>query len=176
MRITAARQRLIERGKEVFQQAVRTQQAKTFDGMPGMEQLQGFIEQTRRRHVLQQVSQLMDGRRCAFRYFESEFGCKADGPQHAYRIFPVALDRFADEANHPSVQVGEPTDIIGQAEIRDIVIERIDGKIAAPYVLFDCAVYIVAENTAVLRVEIRVLRVITTEGGDLDHVPAVQNV
>ena len=65
--------------------------------MPGQEQLQGLIEQPRRRHPGEPIAQRADGFRGGGVELKAELRLEAGGAQHAHRILAKARLRIADQ-------------------------------------------------------------------------------
>ena len=79
-------------------QAFVAQALEALDGVARGQELEHFVEQARRRHVLEQAGEFAD--RSARGRFdgEVEFRRQAHGAQHAHRVFLVALGRVAYQA------------------------------------------------------------------------------
>ena len=132
------------------------QAAQAFETVPGKEQLERLVEQSRRRDIGQQRRQLGD--RCfGFRgKREIELGRETGRAQHAYRILAVALLRITDQSHRALLQVGNAPDVVAHAEIGDVVIERVDREVAADCIFLDAAVDVVADDAAVDHVAVAV--------------------
>jgi hypothetical protein len=107
---------------------------------------------------------------------------KAHGPQHAHRVFLVAVLRVADQADQAIAHVVHAVGVIENALADRIVVQGVDGEVAALRVFFQGAVDVVAQNAAagVMRgtvaVFLVVFRVIGAEGGDFDDFAAEMDV
>ena len=143
--------------------------------MPGKQQLQHLVEQARRRHALEERSQRAD--RLARRRVEREAQlCREPHrPQHAYGVFPVPGRRIADHAQHALFQIGQAAVEIHHLLGLRIEVQRIDGEIAPPCILFLRAEDVVAQYAPVL-VLFRRFRVSGAESRDLDRLRAQHHV
>ncbi|MNZ60378.1 hypothetical protein D3C78_784460 [compost metagenome] len=110
---------------------------------------------------------------------EAQLGGEARGPQHAHRVFLVALLGDADQPHQAIADVMHAVGVVEDALGGRVVVQRIDGEVAALGIVFQAAVYVVAQDAAVLVAGCPVavffvfaLRVMGAEGGDLDDLPA----
>ena len=60
-----------------------------------------------------------------------------EGAEHAYRVLSETDQRVADHLQAMGLKVGQPTDIIDDREIGDIVEERVDGEIPSSGVFLE---------------------------------------
>ncbi len=128
--------------------------------MTGQQQLEHFIEQTRRRHIADEFGQGAD--RCLGPGFDGKAGLggKAHRAQHAHRIFPIAFVRVADDAHQLLAHVGQAVLEIQHAFGVRVVVQRIEGEVASLGILFAGAKHVVTQHPAVF-----VHRMITATGG-----------
>ena len=82
------------------------------------------------------------------RDIETELGREARDPQHPHRIFAVAGQRIADHAQCPAPDIFEARGVVHDAEVGDVVVEGVDREVAAPDVLVDRTVDVVAQDPA----------------------------
>ncbi len=139
------------------------------------EELEHFLEQTRRRNVLQQVAQMVDG--CLGGRFdvETQLGGKAYCPQHAHRILTVTGFGVAQQAQQARLQIRHAGAVVDDREIGDIVVEGIDGEVAAQGILLYGAVEVVVQHHAVGAL-LRLAEIGATEGGHLDDLASEPHV
>ncbi len=153
------------------------QGAEALERMPGHEHLQRFVEQARRRGLLQQRRQLGERRGGGGVDVEVQLGGQARGAQHAHRVLAVARLRVADQAQHPVLQVLHATDVVEHAEIGDVVVHRVDAEVAAHRVFLDAAPDVVAHDPPIDDVAIAVAGLArAAEGGHLDDLAAEHHV
>ncbi len=165
----------VEQRQYALVQPDLAQLAQAGAGVPGKQQLQHLVEQARRRHALEERSQLADRRaRCRVER-EAQLRREPHGPQHAYRIFPVPSFRIADHAQHAPFQIGQAAVEIHQLFGLRIEVQRIDGEIAPPRILFLRAEDVVAQYAPVL-VRFGRFRVSSAESRDFDCLGAQHHV
>jgi hypothetical protein len=80
---------------------------------------------------------------------ETELRLEARGAQHAHRVFAVTRDRVADELQAARGDVFDTAGVIPDREVGDVVVQRVRGEVAAPHVVVDVAVDVVAQDAAV---------------------------
>ncbi len=156
-----------------LEQAVFPQQHVGLVAIPGLQQLEHFFEQTRRRHIVEQGGQA----RQRFSRFRAdghiELGGKAHRAQHAHWILAIAGFRIADQADHAVLQILHAADVVANGKVRHAVIEAVDSEVATLGILLDRAEDVVAQQHAVLAplggdAIGGMPFVMTTEGGDLN--------
>ena len=156
-----------------LEQVVFPQQQVGLIAMPGLQQLEHFFEQARRRHVVEQGGQP----RQRFGRFRADghiqLGGEAHRAQHAYRILAIAGFRIADQADHAVLQILHAADVVAHGKVRHAVIEAVYGEVATLGVLFDRAEDVIAQQHAVLAplggdAIGSVSFVMATEGSDLN--------
>ena len=78
----------------------------------------------------------------------------------------------------PFLDIFYATCVIPNAEIRDVVVERIAGEVAAPHVLVDASVDIVPNNAALVIMSVIVIRVIgsCSKCRNFNNLPTKTNV
>ena len=130
----------------MFEQTVLLQELKRALAESGEEQLQTFIEQTRRRHAIEQMRQLTDRPFGARVDRKIELRREPHRAQHAHRILPVARFRIADQLQAPRPHVAHPIHEVPDGEVVDVVVEAIGREIAPPHVLFDGSVDVVPQD------------------------------
>ena len=81
---------------------------------------------------------------------EAELGLEARGAQHAHRVLAIARDRIADQLQAPRGDVFDAAGVVPDREVGDVVVQRVGGEVAAPHVVVDGAVGVVAQDAAVL--------------------------
>lgn len=79
---------------------------------------------------------------------EVQLGGKAYRAQHAYRVFLVALLGVADQANQLIANVVDTMRVVEDALAARVVIQRVDGEVAALGVFFEGAVDVVAQDAS----------------------------
>ena len=75
-----------------------------------------------------------------------ELRLEARGAQHAHRILAIARLRIADQPQRARGDVCRTAHVVPDREIGDVVVERVGGEVAAPDVLVDGAVDVVAQD------------------------------
>src|ERR1700690_690750 len=144
----------------MIEQSVLPQQSIRFRPEAGQKQLQGLVEQARRRPAAEQISQPADWLLGTGLDAEIQLGREAHGAQHAHRILAIARVRVADEPQAPRPDILDTADEIPNREILDAVIESVRREVAAPNILADRSIDVVAQDAAlgidgpVLRVEL----------------------
>src|SRR5690606_17793702 len=73
---------------------------------------------------------------------------EAHRTDHAHRVFAVALLRVADQTQGAVLDVAQAVGEVMQAEITDVVVQRIAGEVAPQGVFLNGAVDIVAQDLA----------------------------
>ncbi|MNO99959.1 hypothetical protein D3C76_917440 [compost metagenome] len=161
------------------QEVVFHQQLEGALGLSTEEQLEHFVEQARRGNLAQHGGQAADGRGAVLLDIETQLGGEARGPQHAHRVFLVALLGDADQPHQAIADVMHAVCVVEDALGGRVVIQRIDGEVAALGVVFQAAIDVVAQDAAafVARCLVAVflilaLRVMGAEGGDFNDLPA----
>ncbi len=81
---------------------------------------------------------------------EIELGGETHGPQHAHRVFLVTLGRVADQADQVVADVVYAIGVIEDALADRVVIQGIDGEVAALRVFFQGAVNVVTQDAPAL--------------------------
>lgn len=116
--------------------------------------------------------------------FEAEFGLEAGRTQHAYRILAKAGPRIADDAQGTLAEILHAPDEVEQFAAREVVIDGIDGEIAALGIFCQSAAedVVAQQDAAVIGAlafggpsrggSVRIGIVAGAEGGDLDQFPA----
>ena len=140
----------IDHREQHREQAVLAQHAVTLGAVAREEHFRRLIEQSRRRHARQQAAQLRDWRGAVAVDLETQLGLETRGAQHAHRVLSIAGLGVANQPQPPRLNVGQAADVIPDREIGDVVIEGIDREIAAPDVLVDIAVHVVAQQPTVI--------------------------
>ena len=123
-----------------------TQGAKARRGIDRQQYLQHFLEQPRCRNLAQQRRQL---RNClARRGFDLETQLRGDThrAQHAHRILAIAQLGVADQAQLTPFQVLQPANIIDDRKIANIVVEPVDGEVAAKSIFLQRSIDVVRKN------------------------------
>ena len=136
--------------EEVLEQSVLAQQVKGALAESGKEELLELVEQPRRRNVLEQVRERCERRARRFMDGEAELRLEADGSQHPDRVLAIARLGIPDQADRAGADVLEAADVIPDREVLDVVVQRIAGEVAAPDVLVDRAVDVVAKQASVV--------------------------
>ena len=88
----------IEQRQHAVMQAFLTQPRETRERMTGEQQLQHLVEETRGRHVVHQIGEILDRRARGFVDLEAELRRETHDAQHAHRIFAITRGRIADHA------------------------------------------------------------------------------
>ena len=167
-------ERAVRVGKEVPEQAELPQAFEAGGGVPRMEQLEGFVVEPRLRDLVQQFRQFPDGPRSAPGDAEVQFRRQPRRPEHADRVLAIARYGIADQPQGAAGDIVHPAGVIPDAEVGDVVVERVDREIPAPNILVDGPVDVVAENPAAVSVLAVVLGAAPgrPKGDHLDHFPA----
>ena len=165
--------------KEVPEQPVTPQQLVARTPGPGHEELDDFLVEPGRRHLLDQRRQLVDRAARIVFDFESELAGEPHRAQHPHRVLAIALDRVADEPQPAVAQVGMASSEIDDDVLTMIVVEAVHREVAAPCVLFERAVHVVAHDPPVdahmVRIAGRSVEA-RSEGRDLDDLAAHAHV
>ena len=77
---------------------------------------------------------------------ESELGRQADRAEHPYGVLTETDGRVADRANESGSEIGHPARQVEDRAVTVVVIESVDGEVAAQGVLFPGAVDVVVEE------------------------------
>ncbi|MNQ83814.1 hypothetical protein D3C85_989160 [compost metagenome] len=148
-------------------------------GLSAEEQLEHFVEQARRGNLSQHGGQAADRRGAVLLDIETQLGGEARGPQHAHRVFLIALLGDADQPHQAIADVMHAVCVVEDALGGRVVIQRIDGEVAALGVVFQAAIDVVAQDAAAFVARglvavflILALRVMGAEGGDFNDLPA----
>ena len=149
------------------QQAVGAQALEVGHGLAGEQHFYDFVEQPGWRNFAQQGHQAADRFGSFGRQFKVELVGDADGTQHAHRVFAVAQLRLADEADDLVLHVFQAAGVVHHRVVGNVVVERVDGKVAAHGVAFEVAILIVGEDAAGL-VARMALGERATKSGDFD--------
>ncbi|MNL20558.1 hypothetical protein D3C87_1418150 [compost metagenome] len=115
-------------------------------GMAGEEQLEYFFEQTGRRDIAQRLCQVADRQGAVLFDAEIQLGGETHRAQHPDRVFLVALLRIADQANQLIADVVYAVGVVEDALADRIVIQGVDGEVAALRVFFQGAVDVIAQD------------------------------
>ncbi|MNY30944.1 hypothetical protein D3C86_1650810 [compost metagenome] len=110
------------------------------------EQLEHFFEQACRRDLAQHRRQFTDRLHGVLFDAEVELGGKTHGAQHAHRVFLVALLRITDQTDQVIADVVYAIGVIEDALTDRIVIQGVDGEVAALRVFFQGAVDVIAQD------------------------------
>ena len=152
-------------------------------GMAGEEQLEHFLEQACRGDFPQHRRQFADRRGGVLLDPEVQLGGETHRSQHAHRIFLVALARIADQAHQVVANVVDAIGIVEDAFADRVVVQGIDGEVAALRVILQGAVDVVPQDSPafvarglVAVLFVFVLRVIGAEGRHLDDFAAEVDV
>ncbi len=139
------------------------------------EQLEHFFEQPRRWNLAQHRRQFADRLHGVLLDTEVELGGETHRPQHAHRVFLVTLLRVADQPDQMIADVMYAVGVVEDALADRIVIQGVDGEVAALRVFFQGAIDVVAQNPPALVARglvavflVFVDRVIGAEGRDLN--------
>ncbi len=115
--------------------------------MPGEKQLQRLIEQARRRHPAQQISEPRNGRRRGRIDLEGQLRLETRRPQHAHGVLPETRLGIADQFQLVCGDIFLTADVVPERKVGDVVVERVAGEIPAPHVRVDRAVDVVANDS-----------------------------
>ena len=135
-------------GQKFREQAAREQRLVAALAVTGQEQLERLVEQPRRRHAGEQRAQAPDGFRRRLVVGEAELGLETSRTQHAHRILAVTRLRIADQPQPLGLHILEAAAVVPHREVGDVVVQRIAGEVAAPDILVDAAVHVVAQDAA----------------------------
>ena len=136
-------QAFLRQREQVLEQAVVAQQFVGFERITAVEQLQHLLEHARRRHRGHQGREFADGRGGFVFEFEAQLGGEPDRAQHAHRVFAKTCLGITDDAQDAGLEIGHSADIINDAEIADVVVQRVDGEIAPHGIFFLGAEHVV---------------------------------
>ena len=142
------------------------------------EQLQALFEQARWRDFAQQWGQFADRLEGVLLDTEVQLGREAHCAQHAHGVFLVAVRRVADQPQQAVANIVHAVGVIENALADRVVVQGVDGEVAALRVFFQGAVYVVTQDatTGVMRRTVAVILVIFrmrgTEGSDFDDFTA----
>src|SRR6478736_10331589 len=101
---------------------------------------------------------------------KTQLGGKAQGAQHAHRVFFVAGGRVANHAQGARFKVFHAIAVVNDGKVLERVVEGVDGEVAAHGIGFESAIDIVAQQHAVfIACTGGGLFVVATEGGDFDN-------
>ena len=131
-------------------QALLSQLLQASHGMTAHQQLEHFIKDTRRRHIVDQWCHHGNRRACGRRNLEIEFRSKAHHAQKTNRVFTVACLRVTDHAQRAAANIFHATVIIEHHLLLRIVIHRIDREITPFGIFMLLAEGVVAQNPAML--------------------------
>jgi len=165
----------VEQRQDAFGQSLLAQLAHAGARMPGHEQLQHFVVQARRRHVLEQRREAPDRRLGGGFDGEAKLRRQPHGAQHAHRVFAKARLRVADHAQQVLLQVGHAAVVVDDLLARRVEIQGIDGEVAPARILLLVAEHVVAQHAAVL-VLLGGVGVGGAEGGGLHRFPPEHHV
>ncbi|KAG0773604.1 hypothetical protein G6F22_014741 [Rhizopus arrhizus] len=140
----------VQQRQQAVVQAVGAQLAQAVHRVAAGQQLEHFVEQARGRHVFDELGHGAD-RLARGRVDRAvALGGEPHGAQHADRVFAVALDRVADEADLARFQVGHAIVVVDDFLVVRVVVQRVHREGAALGVFFLRAEHIVAQDAAVL--------------------------
>ena len=111
-----------------------------------------------------------------------EFGGETHRAQHAHRVFLVAVGRVTDQPQQAVAHVMHTVGVIENALADRVVVQGVDGEVAALRVFFQGAVHVVTQDAATgivrrtVAVALIVFRVRGAEGGDFDDLTAEMHV
>src|SRR5210317_114798 len=94
--------------------------------------------------------------------FKSQLGGKTNRAQHPHRILAHTLLGITDQYDTLPPDVLEPTRVIPNAEISNVVVQCVAGEIAPPDILVNGTVDVVSQDTPLV---IAVMIVVLTDGG-----------
>ena len=100
---------------------------------------------------------------------------KAQHAQHAHRILAKTCGRITNNAQHLIVQIAHTTVVIQYHLALHIVVQRIDGHVAARGIAFNIAIDIVTQHAAVL-VHFLIIQIVRAERRYLDQIALVQHM
>src|SRR5690606_22882590 len=140
--------RLFRFREKLPKQLMLAQQVKRLARMTGLEQLEEFVEQACRRDVPEQGATFRDRIRNGCVDSKVELCRETYRSQHPHGIFAQALVRVSNEDQPPEAHVLDASNVVPDAEVGNVVIQRVTGEIPAPDVFFDLPVDVVAENSS----------------------------
>ena len=118
--------------------------------MPGLQQLEHFVEQSALRHIGEQVLRL-DQRRSGFGLEReaqtAKLRRKTHGTNDAHRVFPVPCGRVANHTQGAVFGILQAMVIIHHHLVQRVVVHGVDGEITPNRVLFLRAPDVVAQHT-----------------------------
>ncbi|MNZ78588.1 hypothetical protein D3C78_971680 [compost metagenome] len=165
------------------EQVVLAEQVEGAFALAGEQQLEDLVEQACRGNVVEQAGQAADRRGAVLLDVEVQLGGEAHRTQHAHRVLEVTLLRIADQAHQAVADVVHAVGVVEDVLAGRVVVQRIDGEVAALGVVFLIAVDVVAQDAPALvaRGEMAVLvvlalRMVGAEGGHLDDLAAEMDV
>ena len=108
---------------------------------------------------------------------ELETGGKGQGPEHAHRVLQNPAFGVPDHADHPGPEVLQPAHVVVDREIGDIVVEAVDGEIAAEGILLRASEGVVEPDARLLFIHSDGgRRGRAAEGGHLDDLVGEEDV
>ena len=128
------------------EQTVLLQQPIRLQAKSRQEQLQCFIEQTRRRDAVEQISESTNRRLGLARHLEIQLGGKAYRTQHAHRILAITFIGVANQLQPSRAYILRAAGKVPQRKVIHAVVKRIGGEVAAPYIGLDRTVDVVAQQ------------------------------
>ena len=130
-------------------QRVLAQQVESALAVAVQEHLRELVEQPRRRDIGEQFGGRRDGLFGARVQRQRQLGGEAQRAQDAHRILAQALRGFADEPQRPRLDVRHAPAVVEDDVRRRVVVQGVDGEVAAKGVFVDGAVGVVAQNQAI---------------------------
>ena len=129
-------------------QAQRLQRVDAGQRMAGLQQLDHLVEHARDGHVGQQRHRLGDRRGGLLLEREAQLGHEAHRADDAHRVFAVAGERVADQAQQLLLHVGQAVVVIDHHLALGVVVHRVDGEVAPRGVFHLRAPDVVAQHPA----------------------------
>ena len=140
----------VEQRKQPPVQADVAQLPQACARVPREQELQHLVEKPRRRHPLHERREAADRLPGIGVQRQAELGREPHRPEHPHRVFAVARLGLSDHAQHALLEIGEPAVEVDHLLGGRIEVQRVDGEVAAPRVLFQRPEHVVAQNPAVL--------------------------
>jgi len=170
-----------QKREQFVEQAEAAQFFKTGNGVTAEEQLAHLFQEAGGRLGPQQPGHFRNRLGATPVELAAEFGREARRTQHSHRVLLVAQTRFPDQAQTAPGDVLEPADVIDNALVGKVPVQRVDREIAPQHVLFQTAEAVVPQDAPVGSPDNRTLRIRglvagTAKRGDLDVFAAEHHV
>ncbi len=134
--------------EQVLEQPVLPQPPVALQRVARLEDLEELVEQPGGRHAVDQPAEPRHGLRGLGVDLQVQLRGEAHRADHPHRVLPVAGLGVADQADRAGLDVAHAVHEVPDREISDVVVEGVDGEVAAPGVLLDGAEGVVLDDAA----------------------------